>query len=140
MRVVEQQHVISATGPVSADAFDQRMSIPLVNEHERGAVQGFVEIERIRIDALRGQRRIRAVELLDRARTGIRQQVRQAPGVDRLIHPYLVAARQQLRGDAPQKMCVAVIPVGNERMTEENHTHSGYSSPAVPVSWVASAR
>ena len=85
MSVVEQQHVAAAAGPMSPDSLDERVPIPLMHQDEGCTLEGLVEIERVGIDSLRRQRRIRSVEPLDRGRTCVRDQVGDAPGIERLV-------------------------------------------------------
>ncbi len=47
-----------------------------------------------------------------------------APGVVRLVDLDRVAARDQFAADAAQEMRVAVVPVGDQRVTEDHDTHA----------------
>src|SRR5690606_2079276 len=51
-------------------------------------------------------------------------QVSQAPSILRLQDNDIVAALLELGRDAPEKMRVAVIPVGNDGMIEETDFHA----------------
>jgi hypothetical protein len=51
-------------------------------------------------------------------------EVEPAPGVVRLVHLEAVAALEQLVADAAQEMGVAVVPVGDQRMTEHYDAHA----------------
>jgi hypothetical protein len=64
------------------------------------------------------------VECLQRNGTGVGKQIRATPSIGWLIQTHIVAARLQLGDDAAQKVCVTVIPVGNERVIEERKAHA----------------
>jgi hypothetical protein len=53
----------------------------------------------------------------------VADEVRAAPAVARLVHAHLVPAREQLGDDAAQEVRVAVVPVGGERVDEEDDPH-----------------
>ena len=50
-------------------------------------------------------------------------QVLHAPGVGRLVDADVVPAQQELAGDAAEEVGVAVIPVGDERVIEQDDLH-----------------
>ena len=54
----------------------------------------------------------------ERLRSGVGDQVIRAPIFARFVKRDIVAALLKLRGDAAQKMRVAVIPVGAQRVRE----------------------
>ena len=67
----------------------------------------------------------------DRGRTGFGEQLAAAPAVCRFICGDLVAARLQLSGDAAEEVGVAVVPVGNQRMAEDDGAHVSIPARAV---------
>jgi hypothetical protein len=68
VRVVEQQLVPAGGVAVPADAVDELVVAPLVDDHEVGTVERYVEVERGEVvrHARAGQRRVGGVERPDR--------------------------------------------------------------------------
>lgn len=60
------------------------------------------------------------MESSDRGRARFGEQLVTAPAVGRFIRCHLVAARLQLPGDAAEEVRVAVVPVGDQRVTEDD--------------------
>ncbi len=92
-----------------------------MHEYEIAAFQSLLQIEsvgRIRFAAKIGKR---ANESFDCVRTVISQETLTAPAILRFEDAHVVTASDQLRGNTAQKMRVAMVPIGNERMVEESY-------------------
>ena len=123
VRIVEEQQVATAGSTVPSDLLDERMGVPLVDEDHVGAIERFIQIELAGIDAPGVEHGIRGVEVGDRRRPGVAQEIDHAPGVVRLVDADVVPAGDEIRRDAAQEVCVAVVPVRDQRMAEEDDPH-----------------
>ena len=65
------------------------------------------------------QMREKPLEIIDGLRPVFSQQILPAPAIFRLKDPDIVAPAQQLGSNASQKMRVAVIPIGYQRVRED---------------------
>jgi hypothetical protein len=124
MRIVEEQPVMSVRTSVLADAGDERVIVPLVDKNEIGQAEHCIEIQCRRVVAVAAKHRIRTPESRERCFTVFGNEILHAPGIARLVHVYRMPAREQLSADAAQKMCVAVVPVGDERVAENYDAHA----------------
>jgi hypothetical protein len=91
-----------------------------VHQHDVGPVERSIEIERSGIVAIGHQAGIVAVKIEDRLIPMLLEEVLQTPGVARLVRFDLVSAATELVNDTAQEMGVPMIPVGHERMVEED--------------------
>src|SRR5687768_8797618 len=105
---------------MAADAPDEVRIIPLMHNDHVGAVQHFIEVDSVRPVKRAAQVRIGGVKLVNGPFTTLLAQIAQAPVVLLLVNTHGVAALDELRGDAAQEMRVAVIPVRNKRVIEQN--------------------
>src|SRR5436305_14157903 len=55
-------------------------------------------------------------------------QVRKAPSIFRLVNVYRMTALDEFHRRTTQKMCVAMIPIRNERMIKHHDLHAATSS------------
>ena len=141
MRVVEEKRETSARRPPRANAANEIMRVPLVNQNEIRMVQRAIEIEAARIVANGLKVRIRNAVIAKRRFSRLCNQVLRAPRVTRLVHADVVPARDELRAHATQKVRVAVIPVGRKRMAEDDDAHGdGHNFCVARSSWDASSR
>jgi hypothetical protein len=120
--VVKENTKICPALPVLSNARDQPGRIPFMHQDKVAARQSFVQIGLIRRIRFAPKRREGMVEGFDCFRTVISQQILTAPATLRLEDANRVPARYQLGRNATQKMCVAVIPIRNERMVEQRCT------------------
>ena len=102
MRVVEEQQIMSAAGRGGARCARPADAIPFVDQHERGAVQRFVEVERIRIDRVPRSTPDTPGGTPRSRQDRLRQQVRTLQASIG-CRPDLVAARQSSVADTAQK-------------------------------------
>ena len=133
MRVVKEQNVIVVRA-MFADATDEFVRVPFVDDDEVSALECVLEIE-CRERVLRGtQLRIGGMEAANWFLAVFRAQALQAPRILRLINVNAVAARHQLRGDAAEEMRVAVIPVRQERVIKHYDAHAFSMYPGCSIS------
>lgn len=100
------------------------------------AIERFFHIE-IRSIRMLLERWINLPKGVDQRLAVISDEVLQTPCVRRLIDENLVAARDQLRGDSPEKMGVPVVPVRKQRVVEERDFHARAGKSIRP--WRASS-
>ena len=93
----------------------------VVHEHHVDIFEGRMKIEIL--VALGAQERIAAIELFDRCRAVEAQEVARAPGVLRFENAHLVSTNHQIRRDTAQKVGIAVVPIGDERLVEQRDPH-----------------
>ena len=109
------------------------MIVPLVDNDQISPVQRFIEIEaaQVILDAL--QAGIPLLEFPDWKFALLGAEVIETPTIARLINAKVMTARNQIAGDSPQEMGVAMIPVGKQRMVEHHDPHRVIilSSPGV---------
>ncbi len=90
-----------------------------MDDHEVGALgrpRHGRFIEAGEVIPLRHDGRVHRHRRLDGAGPGVCQQVREAPRVARLEHRNVVSTRGKLADHAAEKVRVAVVPVGEERV------------------------
>ena len=68
--------------------------------------------------------RVSGAKSFERRRAFVREQVLDTPGVFRFQDADVMTARDEFRGDASQKVRVAVIPVRQDGMAEDYDAHS----------------
>jgi hypothetical protein len=132
--VVEQQPEVPAGRALAADRAHERGVVPLVHEHEVGAVERAVEVERRDRLVLAGDGvhpRERAADVGQRLAPAVGDQVLAAPAVARLVADHLVAAIEQLGHDPAQEVRVAVVPVRQQRVAEDHDLHAATSVRSV---------
>jgi hypothetical protein len=123
VRVVEEEPEAAPASAVGADAGDEVRVVPLVDEDEVCAVEGRAQVERreLVLDAL--ESREGAAELVERRLPLLGQEAQAAPAAARLVDGHFVAALRQLTDDPAQEVGVPVVPVGDERVVEEDGAH-----------------
>jgi hypothetical protein len=124
VRVVKEQPVAARALAVRADAGDELRVAPLVHEHEIGAVERHVEVERRQVVGRARELRERAREVLLARAPVLRHEIRPAPSAGGLEHAHVVAAIEQLGRDAAQEVRVAVVPVADQRVAEDDDPHA----------------
>src|SRR5688572_17014041 len=112
--VVKQQDETVLLSAVLTNPFDQFRLVPFVNDHEIGFTQREVEIEMVQFVTNAVELRIGLFKLDDRRPTVLRNQALQAPGIAWLINVHLMTTGQQLRRDAAEKVCVSMVPIGDQ--------------------------
>jgi hypothetical protein len=122
MSIVKEQGVLVPM-PMRADAPHQIVFVPFVDEHQIGAVQRVVQVERRQVVRSTPQLRIDLMKRALRRRAVFGLQMPQTPAVARLENAHIISARQQFADDAAQKVRVAVIPIGDERVAEDDNSH-----------------
>jgi hypothetical protein len=122
--VVEEQLVAVVPGAVGADPGDQLGLVPLVDEDEVGLVEGGVDVEFPRVVGSGLEVREGAGELAQRLLAVLALEVGAAPAVGRFVDRHLVPAVLQLGGDAAEEVGVAVVPVGDQRVGEDDDLHA----------------
>jgi hypothetical protein len=125
VRVVEEEPERAVVAG-QADSPDELRLVPLVHEHEAGAVEGRVEVQRLEV--VEGADRSELGEctpvVVESSPAAFLEEVCPAPAVARLERADLVAAGEQLARDAAQEVRVAMVPVAGERVAEEHHLHA----------------
>jgi hypothetical protein len=108
-----------------ADAAHQLGRVPLMNEHQVGVAEGDVEIQVGRVVGAGEEVGVEIVEAAQRREAVLLNEVSQAPVVQSLVDQHLVPAVAKRAGHAAQEVGVAVIPVGEEGVVEEDDFHAG---------------
>src|ERR1051326_3461341 len=111
-------------GAVFSKASHEVVGIPFVNQDEIGAREFGLEVDSSGRVELAAQIRECGVKVLDGTGSRLGDQVLPAPAVFRLQDAEMVAAIDQLGGNAAEKMGVAVVPIGNERVGEDDYAHA----------------
>jgi hypothetical protein len=126
VRIMEEQAVAAGVVlAVLADAPHQRVIVPLVDQDEIGAVQGPVDIQSLEVVPDAPEPGIGGLEPFQgELAVRLGEEVPQAPGIARLEDPHVVAAGQKLAGDAAQEVRVAMVPVRQQRVDEEDDAHA----------------
>lgn len=136
MSIVEEQNEPPALGAAPSQAPDQFRFIPFMHQHQVRSIQRLVQIQRPQRIGCRPQIGKRIAKLPLRHLAVLPAEVRNAPAPLRLTGAERVSAPDQFPGDTAQEVSVAVVPIRNERVTEENDSH-GFScvtaSTAGPV-------
>ena len=107
----------AAPDAVGADPGDESGLVPLVHEHEVGALQRPVEVE-LRPEHRRAEAGIKFAEALQPGLAVVPEQVVAAPGAGRLEGGDVVSVKLQLPQHAAQEVRVAVVPAGGKRVRE----------------------
>ncbi|HET7313648.1 MAG TPA: hypothetical protein VFJ08_04775 [Salinisphaera sp.] len=94
-----------------------------MHQHQIGAVERGIQIEPIRVVVMTGQLGIMPAKSVERGLAALLDQIAPAPAVARLVNAHVVAAPEQFARDPAQEMRVTVIPIGNQRVIEENDSH-----------------
>src|SRR5215212_4642537 len=123
VRVVKKQSVIGRL-TMLADALHQRPVVPFVHQNEVGTVERLIEIERAAVVAPAVKHRIGVRKVRKRRFSILARQVEYAPCIGRLVDIYSMAASNELAADATQEVRIAVIPIGDERVTENYDAHA----------------
>jgi hypothetical protein len=126
--VVEEEAEAAFVFAVLADALDEGVVVPFVNEDQVGAGEGVVEVERLEVVGEAGEVGVGVVEFMDGFFAVFFAEVFDAPGVAGLIDADVVAAREELADDSAKEVGVAVVPVGDEGVIEEDDAH-GVKTP-----------
>ena len=124
MRVMKEQMVSANSLPMLADAPNEFVRVPFVNDHKTGAFQRHVQIEQVQFVTDRLQLRIHRVEFANRFLPVLRHQIFVAPRIGRLVDHNVVPARNQFRRDAAKEMGVPVVPIRNEGVVEHHDFHA----------------
>jgi hypothetical protein len=112
-----------------ADATDEIEWGPLVDDDEVCAVEHSVDIERRALVAARLERGVVLERQRERLGAMIALEVPYAPRIRRLENADAMAALNELGHDATEEMRTPVVPVRQERMTEEDDAHDQATSP-----------
>jgi hypothetical protein len=115
--VVKEEAEARIGGTILADSADQRVRVPLVNDYDIGALQSGGEIERGLVIETALQMGVRPGKLLHSFAI-FGEQVFEAPTTTGLEDLHVMAAFDEVRCDAAEKVGVAVIPIGHERVGE----------------------
>src|ERR1041384_4954859 len=94
-----------------------------MHQYDIRTIQRTIKIEFPIVIPLDREPREEPAEGLHRLFALFANQVLDAPRILRFKNPNMVAARIQFSGDAPQKMSIAVIPIRQQRVAEENNVH-----------------
>jgi hypothetical protein len=94
-----------------------------VDDDHVGALERRIEVEGVCIVRGRAQPRERRLEIGQRLLAVVRREIAPAPAVGRFVNRDLVSPRRQFPNDAAQEMRVAVVPVGHQRVIEEDELH-----------------
>jgi hypothetical protein len=97
--------------------------VPFMNENQIRFGKCGVQIERRGVVPYTGQRRVDMTEACERVLSLIREQVGKAPGVGGFPDADMVTSCHKFRDDATKKMCVAMVPAGQQRVTEYSYVH-----------------
>lgn len=124
VRIVEEQFEVIALAPEGSDARYQFVLVPLMNYHEIRFGQSLVKIQILQLIKFGREQRIRAAKVAYRGVPIFRPQILQAPVSRRFVNDNLVAPLNELGGVAAEEMRVAVIPVRQERLIEEDYFHA----------------
>jgi hypothetical protein len=121
--IVEQQGEAAPGLAQVADAGDEVRRCPFMHDHHVGVVQRRCVVEP---GSVSGDRQVGKPdsEALERSGAMVRDQVRAAPSVFRLQHPCQMTAPFQIRQDTPEKVRIAVVPVGDHGMGVEDELHA----------------
>src|ERR1700730_8773238 len=123
-RVVEEKLVAGARPHTMLSQTAQQLRvIPFVCNDDIGTSQGSIEINAQRVVEHTTQLRIGCVKGLDDSIATLLAQVVKAPSVRGLEDPDRVAQGQQFAGNTPQNVGTGMIPVGNERVIEQDEAH-----------------
>jgi hypothetical protein len=95
----------------------------LVHDDDVHAVEGSIEIEGREIERSRRDERVRPPHRGERPGSLLGQQISHAPSVRRFEGADFVAAGRELGRDAAEKVRAAVVPIRQERMTEDCQAH-----------------
>ena len=133
MRIVEQEREAAAGSAAPAERRNQLWTAPLVHQHEPGALQRCVQIGQHARVGLGCELGIGAPPFFQGLRAVITREIRPAPAVDRLKRARLMPFRLQRTDDPAQEVRVAVVPVGDEGVREENEAHGIFSLPRRPA-------
>src|SRR5690348_18129019 len=106
-----------------------------MDEHEVGAVQRFIEIERAIVLSDIDPRK-QPDHFTKHLLAAVADRVEAAPAIDRLVDDDFVTELLQLARDPAKEMRIAVVPAGGERMIEQDALHA--RTPA--NSWLALLR
>ena len=131
--VVEQQPVSSLTRPVFGQCCKDIHRRPLVSDDDVGTVDGAVNIKRVRIVPFADETREGALELRQRLRPVLLDQVGVAPAPCWFEHAHAVSARQEFGHDPTEKMGIAMVPVRHQRVIEEGELHAQPLAKLVPL-------
>src|SRR5207248_3753920 len=123
MRVVEKQPERGAALAQSAQLAHEARIVPLVHEHEVGASDRARQIE-LFVIADGSDARVGTPCSLERGDTVLGDEVLHAPCVLRFVHVDARSAFDQFGRDAAEEMGVAVVPVGEQRMAEDDDVHA----------------
>ena len=139
--VVEEQRIAAVAPAVPAQAAHQLGRVPLVDQHQVGAVQGAVEVERRQVVEMAREVRIDAAEAGERRLAPLlREQVGAAPAVARLLDLDAVPALPQGPAIAAQEVGVAVVPVRLQRVAEEDDVERRTAHTAAPPTTTSGTR
>jgi hypothetical protein len=111
MRIVEEQHIVTAACAMPTNARDEFGGIPFVYENQVGVGKHAIQIESSRVIAEALELRVKGMEPFDGGFGMERNQIPNAPGVAVFVNAHIVAARDQFRGDSAKEVRVAVIPI-----------------------------
>src|SRR5690606_32515674 len=123
MRVVKQQTEPAATSPRFTQPGDQGRLVPLVCHHQISAVENATQVQGSRRVAPTSESRKAVLELPERLGAVFQNHVLSTPAVGRFVHLDLVAQVAQLAHQTPEKMRVAVVPAGHQRLIEHHDAH-----------------
>src|SRR4051812_8728601 len=105
------------------DPLHQFWIVPLVNDHQIGPGEYAIQVKRLKIVLSAGKSWIVALKFLQSICAIILEKISIAPTLGRLEHYHIVTTRLQLRYDAAQEVCVAMIPIRHQRVVEHYDPH-----------------
>ena len=118
---------------------DEPWIVPLMDEDEVRAFDQRIDFA-FGVKAVRDQLRIGEAIGIEAARPMFGEQVARAPGAFGLECHRFVPAQDQFTQHAAQEMGVAMIPAGNERMSEIDDLHTAATRAADCLTEVPAAR
>ncbi|HEY0337688.1 MAG TPA: hypothetical protein VGC70_10150, partial [Burkholderiales bacterium] len=125
---MKKQSVIGHLLPVLADPPHQRGIVPFVHQNEVGTIERLIEIKRAAVVAPAAKHGIGVRKARERRFSVLARQVEYAPRIGRLVDIYIMPASDELAADAAQEVRIAVIPIGDQRVTENYDAHARDSS------------
>jgi hypothetical protein len=123
MGVVKEKDIRSARAVMLADPVHELRGRPLVHDDGVGGLEHELEIERLDV-AHHSQRGIGKARLLQRHLPVDGNEIDGAPGIGGLVDDHVVAARLQLHGEPAEEVGVAMIPVRQRRVIEQDDVHA----------------
>ena len=102
-----------------------------MNDNQVRVIQRLIQVECLLFIANAAQVGIVSLKSVHRPLVVFADEILIAPCIRRLVNVNVMVAIDQFRGDAAQKMRVPVIPIRDQRMTEEHYAHERTSSTRI---------